>query len=133
MEVTRTDSIEAGQGSSIRVRFDSLVSLRALLTDFAMLCSYYSREKEREEIEARRALPEALRMKEDTERAQKSRDEKKKGGQGAFRSMFRCCRVLTQSSSLLSLCSLHAKVSPQGSVLHRALHHLSSLSSLTLH
>jgi microfibrillar-associated protein 1 len=40
------------------------------------------REKEREEIEARRALPEALRMKEDTERAQKSRDEKKKGQQG---------------------------------------------------
>ncbi|KAK4698261.1 microfibrillar-associated protein 1, partial [Phenoliferia sp. Uapishka_3] len=41
----------------------------------------YAREKEREEVEARRALPEALRMKEDMERAKKSRDEKTKGGQ----------------------------------------------------
>lgn len=40
-----------------------------------------SREKEREEVEARRALPEALRMKEDTERAKKSREEKQKGNQ----------------------------------------------------
>ena len=41
------------------------------------------REKVREEVEARRAMPEGLRMKEDTDRAKKSRDEKKKGSQGA--------------------------------------------------
>ncbi|KAL8277818.1 hypothetical protein RQP46_009801 [Phenoliferia psychrophenolica] len=41
----------------------------------------YAREKEREEVEARRALPEALRMKEDMDRAQKTRDEKSKGNQ----------------------------------------------------
>lgn len=39
------------------------------------------REKEREEIERRRALPEEVRLKEDLERAQKSRDEKPKGQQ----------------------------------------------------
>ena len=37
------------------------------------------REEEREEIERRRALPEEQRMKEDLEKAQKSRDEKPKG------------------------------------------------------
>lgn len=36
----------------------------------------YAREKEREEIEARRAIPEALRLKEDTEHAKKLREEK---------------------------------------------------------
>lgn len=44
------------------------------------------REKDREEVEARRAMPETLRMKEDMERAQKTRDEKKKGSQGMSRS-----------------------------------------------
>ncbi|KAF8633924.1 hypothetical protein AX15_001109 [Amanita polypyramis BW_CC] len=39
------------------------------------------REQEREEIERRRALPEEQRLKEDMERAQKSRDEKPKGQQ----------------------------------------------------
>ena len=42
------------------------------------------REKEREEVEARRAMPEGLRMKDDLERAKKSRDNKPKGQQGAF-------------------------------------------------
>jgi microfibrillar-associated protein 1 len=37
------------------------------------------REKEHEEIERRRAMPEEQRIKEDLERAQKSRDEKPKG------------------------------------------------------
>jgi len=37
------------------------------------------REEEREEIERRRAMPEEQRMKEDLEKAQKSRDEKPKG------------------------------------------------------
>ncbi|KAK4057014.1 hypothetical protein OIO90_001914 [Microbotryomycetes sp. JL221] len=41
----------------------------------------YAREKEREEVEARRALPEGLRMKEDLEHAKKTREEKKKGSQ----------------------------------------------------
>ncbi|GAA5828440.1 hypothetical protein JCM3770_001185, partial [Rhodotorula araucariae] len=41
----------------------------------------YALEKVREEVEARRALPEELRLKEDTERAEKSRKEKKKGQQ----------------------------------------------------
>ncbi|GAA5914973.1 hypothetical protein JCM5296_004519, partial [Sporobolomyces johnsonii] len=41
----------------------------------------YALEKVREEVEARRAMPEALRLKEDMERAKKSRDEKKKGSQ----------------------------------------------------
>ncbi|BGP42250.1 hypothetical protein JCM10449v2_006255 [Rhodotorula kratochvilovae] len=41
----------------------------------------YALEKVREEVEARRALPEELRLKEDTERADKSRKEKKKGQQ----------------------------------------------------
>ncbi|KIY66805.1 hypothetical protein CYLTODRAFT_437293 [Cylindrobasidium torrendii FP15055 ss-10] len=39
------------------------------------------REEEREEVERRRALPEAQRMKEDLERAQKLREEKPKGQQ----------------------------------------------------
>ena len=39
------------------------------------------REKEREEIERRRAMPGEQRMKEDVERAQKLRDEKPKGQQ----------------------------------------------------
>ena len=39
------------------------------------------REKEREEIERRRAMPAEQRMKEDLERAQKLRDEKPKGQQ----------------------------------------------------
>lgn len=38
-------------------------------------------EKVREEVEARRAMPEELRMKEDTERAEKTRKEKKRGQQ----------------------------------------------------
>lgn len=41
----------------------------------------HRREKEREEVEERRALPEGLRLKEDTERAQKSRADKPKGAQ----------------------------------------------------
>ncbi|KAM0790587.1 hypothetical protein ACM66B_004452 [Microbotryomycetes sp. NB124-2] len=41
----------------------------------------YAREKEREEVEARRALPEQLRLKEDLEHAKKTREEKKKGQQ----------------------------------------------------
>jgi microfibrillar-associated protein 1 len=45
----------------------------------------YAREKERDEIEARRAIPEALRLKEDTERAKKLREEKMANrGQQAF-------------------------------------------------
>ena len=39
------------------------------------------REKEREEIERRRAMPAEQRMKEDVEHAQKLRDEKPKGQQ----------------------------------------------------
>lgn len=39
------------------------------------------REEEREEVERRRALPEAQRMKEDLEHAQKLREEKPKGQQ----------------------------------------------------
>jgi microfibrillar-associated protein 1 len=41
-----------------------------------------SHEKVREEVEARRAMPEELRMKEDMDRAKKLRDEKPKGQQG---------------------------------------------------
>ncbi|BGP26558.1 hypothetical protein JCM10295v2_005511 [Rhodotorula toruloides] len=41
----------------------------------------YALEKIREEVEARRALPEELRLKEDLERADKTRKEKKKGQQ----------------------------------------------------
>lgn len=49
----------------------------------------YAREKEREEIEARRAVPEALRLKEDTERAKKLREEKMANrGQRAFLQKF---------------------------------------------
>lgn len=51
---------------------------RAVLT--RVLCAH-SREKEREEVEARRALPEAIRFKEDMERADKSRKDKPKGQQ----------------------------------------------------
>ncbi|KAF8203755.1 splicing factor, Prp19-binding domain-containing protein [Pholiota molesta] len=40
-----------------------------------------AREKEREEVERRRAMPEEQRMKEDLERAQKLREEKPKGQQ----------------------------------------------------
>lgn len=62
----------------------------------------YAREKEREEVEARRALPEALRMKEDMERAQKTRDEKSKGNQGQSHApalqLMRCSHRSTQSS-----------------------------------
>lgn len=39
------------------------------------------REREKEELERRRAMPEAERLKEDLERAQKSREEKPKGQQ----------------------------------------------------
>ncbi len=39
------------------------------------------REEERAEVERRRALPEAQRLKEDLEHAQKLRDEKPKGQQ----------------------------------------------------
>ncbi|KIL70597.1 hypothetical protein M378DRAFT_183227 [Amanita muscaria Koide BX008] len=39
------------------------------------------REEEREELERRRALPEEQRLKEDLEKAQKSREEKPKGSQ----------------------------------------------------
>lgn len=39
------------------------------------------REKEREEVERRRAMPAEQRMKEDMEHAQKLRDEKPKGQQ----------------------------------------------------
>lgn len=38
-----------------------------------------ARDEEREEIERRRAMPEEVRLKEDIENAQKSRDEKQKG------------------------------------------------------
>ncbi|GAA5885709.1 hypothetical protein JCM16303_003122 [Sporobolomyces ruberrimus] len=41
----------------------------------------YALEKVKEEVEARRSMPEALRLKEDTERAEKTRKEKKKGSQ----------------------------------------------------
>ncbi|GAA6063714.1 hypothetical protein JCM10212_001825, partial [Sporobolomyces blumeae] len=41
----------------------------------------YALEKIREEVEARRSMPEHLRLKEDTERAEKSRKDKKKGSQ----------------------------------------------------
>lgn len=40
-----------------------------------------AREKEREEVERRRALPEEQRMKEDLEHAQKLREDKPKGQQ----------------------------------------------------
>ncbi|GAA5922114.1 hypothetical protein JCM3775_003496 [Rhodotorula graminis] len=41
----------------------------------------YALEKVREEVEARRALPDELRLKEDTQRADQSRKDKKKGQQ----------------------------------------------------
>ncbi|GAA5941633.1 uncharacterized protein JCM15063_001644 [Sporobolomyces koalae] len=41
----------------------------------------YALEKIKEEVEARRSMPEALRLKEDTERAEKTRKDKKKGSQ----------------------------------------------------
>ncbi|SCV71428.1 BQ2448_3016 [Microbotryum intermedium] len=41
----------------------------------------YAKEKEREQVEARRAMPEQLRLKEDLDYAKKTRDEKKKGSQ----------------------------------------------------
>lgn len=41
----------------------------------------FRREEEKAEIERRRALPEEVRLKEDLERAQKSREEKPKGSQ----------------------------------------------------
>ncbi|POY72373.1 hypothetical protein BMF94_4677 [Rhodotorula taiwanensis] len=41
----------------------------------------YALEKVREEVEARRAMPEELRLKEDTDRAEKTRKEKKRGQQ----------------------------------------------------
>lgn len=54
-------------------------------------------------MEARRALPEALRMKEDTERAKKSREEKQKGQQG--KSSFSSSALsLADSSRLQSSC-----------------------------
>lgn len=45
---------------------------------------FHSREKEQEEVEARRALPEALRLKEDLARAASQREEAKarRGQQG---------------------------------------------------
>ncbi|KDE02392.1 hypothetical protein MVLG_07043 [Microbotryum lychnidis-dioicae p1A1 Lamole] len=43
--------------------------------------SRYAKEKEREQVEARRAMPEQLRLKEDLDYAKKTRDEKKKGSQ----------------------------------------------------
>lgn len=59
--------------------FSNTVTVCVPLTCLAVV---YRREKEREEVEARRALPEALRMKEDMERAKASRNNKQKGNQG---------------------------------------------------
>lgn len=71
------------------------------------------RELEREEIERRRALPEEQRLKEDLERAEKTRAEKPKGQQkflqkywhkGAFHQV---CRLLVAlSASLMVLFEL---------------------------
>lgn len=61
------------------------------------------REQEREEVERRRALPEAQRMKEDLEHAKKLREEKPKGQQkflqkywhkGAFHQVHHSSRYL---------------------------------------
>lgn len=41
----------------------------------------YRREEEREEVERRRAMPEQLRLKEDLEHAQRTRDGKQRGQQ----------------------------------------------------
>lgn len=58
--------------------------MTSLSSQYSLCCAFAvrRREKEREEVEARRALPEALRLKEDTERAKASRQNKQKGNQG---------------------------------------------------
>ncbi|BGP57113.1 hypothetical protein JCM8202_000555 [Rhodotorula sphaerocarpa] len=61
----------------------------------------YALEKVREEVEARRAMPEELRMKEDTERAEKTRKEKKRGQQ-AFLQKYHHKGVFHQDSDILS-------------------------------
>jgi len=73
----------------------SLSLSHSLELELISLQSLNSLEKIKEEVEARRTMPEALRLKEDTERADKTRKEKKKGSQGPF-------------FLLLSLPSLHS-------------------------
>lgn len=63
-------------------------------------------EKIREEVEARRALPEELRIKEDTERAEKSRKEKQRGQQ-AFLQKYHHKGVFHQVRPPFFLSSLH--------------------------
>ncbi|GAA5867857.1 hypothetical protein JCM3774_005886 [Rhodotorula dairenensis] len=60
----------------------------------------YALEKVREEVEARRALPEELRIKEDTERAEKSRKEKQRGQQ-AFLQKYHHKGVFHQDMEIL--------------------------------
>ncbi|GAA5954925.1 hypothetical protein JCM8115_005571 [Rhodotorula mucilaginosa] len=60
----------------------------------------YALEKIREEVEARRALPEELRIKEDTERAEKSRKEKQRGQQ-AFLQKYHHKGVFHQDMDIL--------------------------------
>ncbi|KAG0663510.1 hypothetical protein C6P46_002406 [Rhodotorula mucilaginosa] len=60
----------------------------------------YALEKIREEVEARRALPEELRIKEDTERAEKSRKEKQRGQQ-AFLQKYHHKGVFHQDMEIL--------------------------------
>ncbi|GAA6029145.1 hypothetical protein JCM8097_001621 [Rhodosporidiobolus ruineniae] len=61
----------------------------------------YALEKVREEVEARRAMPEELRLKEDTARADKSRKDKPKG-QKAFLEKFHHKGVFHQDLDILS-------------------------------
>ncbi|GAA5986164.1 hypothetical protein JCM10908_006438 [Rhodotorula pacifica] len=60
----------------------------------------YALEKVREEVEARRAMPEELRIKEDTERAEKSRKEKQRGQQ-AFLQKYHHKGVFHQDMDIL--------------------------------
>ena len=112
-----------------RIAYVTCVSLaheERLSADTKARCTH-SRELERREVEERRALPEALRFKEDTERAKKLREEAKanKGQQGA-------CRTVSPFVPLppepLSACrnvagerphSVPAEVLPQRRVLRR--------------
>ncbi|GAA96314.1 uncharacterized protein L969DRAFT_18339 [Mixia osmundae IAM 14324] len=55
--------------------------LRELLRLQRDQAARYAREQEREEIERRRAMPEEVRLREDLERAEQSRQEKPKGSQ----------------------------------------------------
>lgn len=92
----------------------SLSLSHSLELELILLQSLNSLEKIKEEVEARRTMPEALRLKEDTERADKTRKEKKKGSQGTspFNPPLSPFLLLTKT---LNRNSLPSKVSPQRS------------------